>query len=301
MARMETGVVLRAVAIVFIVSTHIGWFSWPGTAHVLLALAGFNFARFQLSGERRQRLGRHLRSITRIVVPSVAVIAVAYATTSHYTLANVFLVNSFVGPGEWNDLARFWFVERIVYLLAGAAALLTVPVFDRAQRRWPWGFPCALLGAGLVTRFLAEDPGRPDGPLLWLFALGWGAAVSRSVRERAVLTAAALFAAPGYFESEYRDATILVGILLLVWVPALWVPRALQRPIGLVASASLYIYLTHWLVYPLLDQTSKELAVAASLVVGLGSWAVATRLMTGIEGYVSSSLSARRVANSRAG
>jgi hypothetical protein len=203
-------------------------------------------------------------------------------------LANVFLVNSFVGPGEWNDLARFWFVERLVYLLAGAAALLTVPVFDRAQRRWPWGFPCALLGAGLVTRFLAEDPGRPDGPLLWLFALGWGAAVSRSVRDRAVLTAPALFAAPGYFESEYRDATILVGILLLVWVPALWVPRALQRPIGLVASASLYIYLTHWLVYPLLDQTSKELAVAASLVVGLGSWAVATRLMTGIEGYVSS-------------
>ena len=51
-APLETSIVLRAVAIVLIVSTHVGLFSWQGTAHVLMAVAGYNFARFQLSGER---------------------------------------------------------------------------------------------------------------------------------------------------------------------------------------------------------------------------------------------------------
>ena len=49
-APLETSIVLRAVAIVLIVSTHVGFFSWQGTAHVLMAVAGYNFARFQLSG-----------------------------------------------------------------------------------------------------------------------------------------------------------------------------------------------------------------------------------------------------------
>ena len=38
---MRTGIVLRAVAIVFIVSTHFKFFEWEGTAHVLMALAGY--------------------------------------------------------------------------------------------------------------------------------------------------------------------------------------------------------------------------------------------------------------------
>lgn len=50
MTPTDTSIVLRAVSIVLIISAHIGLFSWPGTAHVLMAVAGFNFARFQLAG-----------------------------------------------------------------------------------------------------------------------------------------------------------------------------------------------------------------------------------------------------------
>jgi acyl-CoA synthetase (AMP-forming)/AMP-acid ligase II len=93
LAPMETGIVLRAVAIICIVSTHIGLFHWQGTAHVLMAVAGYNFARFQLSGTRTARLRRQLRSVARIVVPSVAVIALAVAVTDQYSWYNVFLLN----------------------------------------------------------------------------------------------------------------------------------------------------------------------------------------------------------------
>ncbi|MDL2425293.1 hypothetical protein M2C68_22330, partial [Pseudomonas sp. BAgro211] len=78
-----------------------------GTAHVLFALAGFNFARFQLTGKARERLRSQTRSLARIVVPSVAFIAFAFAVTGDYTVQNILLLNSLLGPEGWNTTSRF--------------------------------------------------------------------------------------------------------------------------------------------------------------------------------------------------
>ena len=286
-ARMETGIVLRAVAIIFIVATHIKFFSWEGTAHVLMAVAGYNFARFQLTGSRRERLRRQMRAVTRIVIPSVLVIGVAFAVTDDYGWHNVFLLNSIVGPQGWTDMSRFWFVEVLVHILIGLALVLAIPAVDRAARRWPWAFPLALAGVDLLQRFdIIELPYPGQGPVLWLFAFGWAAAVSRQWWQRAAMTAFALLTIPGSFSNEYRSATILVGFLILLWIPTLPVPRGLHRITALLASSSLYIYVTHWLVYPLFEQTHKGLAVAASLLVGVAYWATATRAMGSIERWL---------------
>ncbi|BCW37312.1 AMP-dependent synthetase [Arthrobacter sp. StoSoilA2] len=286
-ARMETGIVLRAVAIIFIVATHIKFFSWEGTAHVLMAVAGYNFARFQLTGSRRERLRRQLRAVTRIVVPSVLVIGVAFAVTDDYGWHNVFLLNSIVGPQGWTDMSRFWFVEVLVHILIGLAVLLAIPAVDRAARRWPWAFPLALAGIDLLQRFdIIELPYPGQGPVLWLFAFGWAAAVSRVWWQRAAMTAFALLTIPGSFSNEYRSATILVGFLILLWIPTLPVPRGLHRITALLASSSLYIYVTHWLVYPLFEGTHQGLALAASLLAGVAYWAVATRAMGSVERWL---------------
>lgn len=283
-APMESGIVLRAVAIIFIVSTHIGYFTWAGTAHVLIAVAGYNFARFQLTGTRQVRLRRQLRSIARMVVPSVAAIGLAFAVTGTYGWANVFLLNPLLGPDGWTDYSRFWFIEILVHILLGLAALLVIPAFDRAQRRWPWAFALALIAIDLPLRFGLVDSRYPgQGPVLWLFALGWAAAVARTLWQRAAVTAIALVTIPGSFEDQNRTATILVGFLILLWLPTLAVPRGLHRITALLASASLYIYVTHWLVYPLIDPAQKGLAVAVSLTAGILYWAAATRAMSYME------------------
>lgn len=295
-APMETGIVLRGLAIVFIIATHIEWFTWPGTAHVLFALAGFNFARFQLTGTRRARLGRQARSLARIVVPSVAFIAFAFAVTGEYTVENIFLLNAILGPEAWNTTSRFWFVEELVYVLVAVMALLAVPWADRAQRRWPLAFPVVLFGAALVERFEIVPRLGHQGPVLWLFALGWATAAASTLWQRAAVTVLALLAVPGFFHNEYRNATILAGVLILIWLPTLPVPRGLHRVVALVASASLYVYLSHWLVYPHVialgglfglptgeGSTTAGLAVAVSLAVGIGYWAVATRAMAAVE------------------
>ncbi|RAM38976.1 AMP-binding protein [Arthrobacter globiformis] len=280
-APVETSIVLRAVAIVLIVGTHVGLMKWPGMAHVLMAVAGYNFARFQLSGERRPRFRRQLTSVARVALPSMAFIGVAYLITDRYTLANVLLLNSIVGPEAVTTEWHFWFIEVLVYILLGMTALLAIPWAERAERRFPLLFPLALTGLALLARYDIVDPGVPHpSPTLWLFVLGWAVARTRTVVQRCAVSVLAILTVPGcFFGDTNRELTLVAGILLLTWLPTLPVPRGLQRLTVLLASASLYAYLVHWLVYPLLAATSPVLAVAASLAAGVSYWALCTRVM----------------------
>ncbi|SCL28327.1 Acyl-CoA synthetase (AMP-forming)/AMP-acid ligase II [Micromonospora pallida] len=280
-AALETSVALRAVAIIAIVGSHIPLFTVKGGAHLLLAVAGFNFARFQLAdAPRRDRLRAAGRGIGRVVLPAALWIAAAGAVTGDYTITNVLLLNSVLGPHDGATQWHFWFVEALVYVLLGTAALLTVPAVDRLERRLPFALPLALAALGLVTRYdLLGLAGRGHVPsavvVFWLFALGWAAARASSTGRRLVVTAAALLTVPGFFGQPAREALIVAGFALLVWVPRLPSRRTVNRAAALLAGSSLYIYLTHWQVMPLVAPWSRWAALVASLAVGIGCAALA--------------------------
>ncbi|MEX2290882.1 MAG: AMP-binding protein [Mycobacteriales bacterium] len=281
---LETGVALRAAAIVAIVGSHANLWTLLGGAHILLGVAGFNFARFHLSGTGlASPAGRALRSVRRIVVPSVLWIALAAMITERYTLTNVLLLNGVVGPEKFGPSWHYWFLEVLVYLLLACAALLAVPAVRRAERRWPWGFSLVLLAVGVASRFA---PGwLPTGPdrihtahvLFWLFALGWAAARAGTVPRRLLLTAVLLATVPGFFGNPWREALVVAGLLALLWIGTVRVPAAVARGASLLAAASLHIYVTHWLVYPHLEVQWPLAATLASLAVGLAYRELETR------------------------
>ncbi|MBG6224308.1 acyl-CoA synthetase (AMP-forming)/AMP-acid ligase II/fucose 4-O-acetylase-like acetyltransferase [Arthrobacter sp. CAN_A2] len=271
---LEPSIVLRAVATVCIVAAHVELFTFH-TAHLLFVIAGFNFARFQLTGTRSARLRRQARSLARIVVPSVAFIAVAYVLTDDYSVANIFLLNGMVGPQEVTSEWHFWFVEMLVYVLVAVMALLALPWLDRLERRLPFAFALGLLAVTLLSRYDIVDPGLPKPlPVFWLFMLGWAVARADDTRRRLLVSVLAALTVPGSFDDPLREATIVVGLLLITWVPALPVPSVLRRVTGWLAAASLYIYLTHWLVYPVLMPFGQVVAVVGSLPIGVGYWAL---------------------------
>ena len=271
---LEPSIVLRAVAIICIVAAHVELFTFH-TAHLLFVVAGFNFARFQLTGNRSERLRRHARSLARIVVPSVAFIAVAYVLTDNYSVANIFLLNGMVGPQEVTSEWHFWFVEMLVYVLVAVMLLLAVPWVDRLERRAPFAFALGLLAVTLLSRYDIVDPGLPKPlPVFWLFVLGWAVARAGDTRRRLLVSALAALTVPGSFDEPLREVTIVLGLLLITWVPALPVPSILRRVTGWLAAASLYIYLTHWLVYPMLMPFGQVVAVVGCLPVGVGYWAL---------------------------
>jgi acyl-CoA synthetase (AMP-forming)/AMP-acid ligase II len=273
----ETTLVLRATAIVVIVATHVDLITVRGGAHLLLGVAGFNFARFVLTLESpRRRLGRVASSLTRIVVPSLVWIAAMLLVTTDYRLPNLLMMNAFVGPDEWSRRWHFWFVEALLWILVATAALLSVPRVDRWQRAAPFTFALTLLGFGLLIRFGVIDVwtgparGTPQH-VFWLFALGWAAAEAQRARHRVLLTAVIAASVPGFFNNGVRDAVVAGGLLVLLWVPQLPIPRPALRVLGPLAASSLYIYLTHWQVYPWFAE-QPWIALAASLAAGVLCW-----------------------------
>jgi hypothetical protein len=73
---------------------------------------------------------------------------------------------------------------------------------------------------------------------------------------------------------------VLAGIVLVVWIPNVTVPRPLQRFVALIASASLYIYLTHWQVFPPIARAhGPAVAVIGASLVGVVVWCVARRVI----------------------
>jgi acyl-CoA synthetase (AMP-forming)/AMP-acid ligase II len=279
---VETNAVLRAVAIVGIVGTHGNLFTLPGGAHLLLALVGFNLARFQLTpAPRLVRCRGLLRAAARVAVPAVLWIGAVTLVTGAYPWQTALLVNGLAGPTGWSEPEwHYWFIEALVVIVLAMAALVAVPVLDRAERRWPFWFPVALAVLALSTRFellvLREgDQIHRAHVVFWLVALGWAAARAERVRHRAVVSLLALVSIPGFFEQTGREAFVLVGVLVLLWVPRLRLPAFIGPALGVLAASSLWVYLTHWQVYPHLEDRYPLAAVAASFAVGIAAWRAA--------------------------
>jgi acyl-CoA synthetase (AMP-forming)/AMP-acid ligase II/fucose 4-O-acetylase-like acetyltransferase len=282
---LETGVVLRAAGIVLIVGSHVQVFDIKGFAHILLGVAGYNFARFLLTdATRRERVRRLWRSIARIAVPSMVWITGAVLLTDFYDPANALLLNTLLDQGNDRFDWAYWFVEALVYFLVALALLMAVPLLDRLERRHRFGVPLGLMAIGLAGRYDLFDlanarPQLSPSVVFWLFALGWAAARADTVRQRALLTAVLLITVPGLFQDQpLRTALVIAGLALLIWVPTLPSLGPVSTLAGVLASSSLYIYLTHYQVYPYLQEDFPLTALFASLVVGVGYASVVTRV-----------------------
>lgn len=274
---IEMSVALRALAILLVVGTHIGMLAAPGGAHVLMAVAGYNFARFRLTeAARTDRLWAQLRAVARIALPAMAWVAAVRLLTDEYELRHMLLINALVRDELWGNL---WFIELLVYIGLAMAALLAIPAVDRAERRRPFALAMAVLGIGLLFRFELVDVGVPHTmPVLWLFAIGWAASRAGRWWQRALVLGVGLLSVPGYFDAPERNALIAAGIALLVCVPRIRVPGAVARGAGVLAAASLSIYLVHWEVWPLFEGWYGLPSLGASLGAGIGLWLSASRL-----------------------
>lgn len=279
---LETGVVLRALAIVLIVGTHAHVFTLQGTAHALLVLVGYNLARFTLGGgDRATRVRALLTALRRVAAPALVVIAGVHLVTGQYALSTVGLLNWALGEPRLGPDWRFWFIESTVVVVLVVTALVATPWGDRLERRHPFAVPLALSGLGMLwwkEVLFPPVPHMQGSPLVvaWLFFLGWAAARAGSVRERLVVTAVAIPSVGTFSGNPRRDLLTLAAVLLVLWVPTLRVPRGLVPTVHVLAASSLFVYVVHWQVLQAMRAT-PWLSVAAGLVAGVGYWLAWTR------------------------
>ncbi len=281
-ARVDTTIVLRALAILAIVGSHTHVVHVLGGAHVLLGVAGYNFARFAATASTARETWRRVGgTVARIAVPTIVWVAAVALLAGTYSVANLGLVNWLFGSDSWSSTWRLWFLEALAWTLLAFAALLSVPAVRRLNARAPFTLAATVAVGGAAARLddfaLTSPPGRGTAPaVLWLVAIGWAAQVASTRRHRLVLSGILVVMMPGFMGDPIREATIACGLLLVVWVRTLPVPRLLLPALAVLASASLYIYLTHFEVYRATDVPLVNFALGIS--VGLLAWLVATRL-----------------------
>lgn len=301
LVRLETPAVLRAIAIVLIVGTHADLFQLKGGAHLLLAIAGYNLARFQLASvpgwTRFRGLGR---SAAELAVPAVLWIGTTALLTGQYSVTTVLLVNNLVpGDGRWNEQWQFWFLEALLWTLVGLAVLFTVRAVDRLERRSPFCFALVAFTIALIARFAIAGPHaeyveRYSAPVVvWLIALGWLIARADTTARRILVSVIAVACSFGFFGDPLRETILAGGALVLVWVPALRLPRWMVPAIAALAGASMFIYLTHWQVYPPFEQSAPWFGTLLSLAVGVIAWRAYTLVSERVRGTIRSTRSSR--------
>jgi len=276
--RLDTSVALRALAILVVVGSHVDLVALEGGAHLLLALAGFNFARFQLSaaGDPRTRLRHGLSGVAQLVVPSVLWVGAVALALGTYDLTTTLFLREFVNASEWDDQWQLWFLQALVWITLAALAITCVPVLHRAERRDPFRFALVVLGVAAVARF--AEVGLRAGPtqryttlvVAFFFVLGWLGARASTTRQRVLVSVLAGALTVGFFGQWHREVIVLGGFLLVLWRTHLSLPAVVARACGVLAGASLFIYLTHWQVYPPLEDGGHQwLALGASIAVGI--------------------------------
>ncbi|HEV2781786.1 MAG TPA: AMP-binding protein [Actinophytocola sp.] len=271
---METNIVLRALAIILIVCTHVELFSIYGGAHLLLVVAGYSFARFGLSGVDDGVTGRILRSGTRIAVPAMLWLTFRAAVTEDVGLTNVLLINNYLTLGT----AGYWFIEALVGALLLLSLLFAIPAVRRFERRHRFAFAASALLVALLFR-VPDDPATAFNErdmsthsVLWFLVLGWLAHRATAPIQQAFVVTMGVVLLPDHFEDPIREGVVLAGLVLLLFVPRLSAPKPMAGTIAQIANASLYIYLTHYAVFPALSGHLPPLViVAVALVVGIGA------------------------------
>ena len=276
--RLETSVLLRALAVVMIIGTHAGLFRLPGGAHTLMVVAGFNAALFGLSAAKiSERWRGTARFLIGVGVPTMVMAAVGMAL-GRYGWGNVLLANW--ATGEWGRLQRneLWFVDALILCVLVATIVLSFRPVARVWRTDPWLVAFGLAIVALVPRYvilgLFEGTLRGLMPtVFWLFAVGLALAHAATWPRRALTLAVAVVGVVNFFPEDLaRNATILAGIVALALLQNVHVPAVVVPLVSLVAAASLHIYLVQFLILGHIP--SPLLGTLVALVAGVLLWRV---------------------------
>ena len=134
------------------------------------------------------------------------------------------------------------------------AGLFSFPWLRTAYASDPWRVAFLLTVALLVPRYVVLA--LIDGPMRglpwtvgWLFTAGLAMASAHTWPRRALTVLVAAVAAIGFFPASERNLAIMIGLSLLALVPTVVVPRFAVRPIGVVAAASLHVYLVQFQMF----------------------------------------------------
>lgn len=253
---MDTPTLIRALSIMLIVAGHLAlWDYGGGGPGALFMVAGIAFVTFTMP-QISQRA-----TVWPIVTLALRIALITFA----YTLLNLLAT----GYGEWPALVFIgnwispdtqgsaWFIEVYLQLLAIVALIFALPKVRQLSVDAPFMMSvlmtAAFVGMAALSDLIIDTHHlfrRLPHIFGWMFFLGMACATAKTVMEKGSVTAIMLIGLWqfGSYETLFVQVQNFfpLAALVLIWVPAVPIPRITTGLFRMVAGASLFIYLTHF-------------------------------------------------------
>lgn len=281
---IETNIILRALAIVFVVADHAYLTDFAGGAFLLLMIAGANLARFQSEALFQGRLIQPIFSLLKNLVTPYLILSIAYQLWKReFNPGVLFLVSNFIDP-EVTSIFPVWFINLLVQVIIGFSLLFVVKPVRRFAAVSPWEFGITTLMLGVIakvgisaiwnTTYLYD---RVPHMLFWIFALGWTIQFAKTKQQKVATTMTLWAIVPILVALNHTYAIwMLVGGTLLLWLPMVSIPQMLKSPLQIVGAATFHIYLFHMIFIHFVRNAagipSPWLNTAVGLFGGLFVW-----------------------------
>jgi acyl carrier protein len=263
-ATMETTILLRALAIAGVVFNHAGPDAvYRGGAMLLFLIASLNFARFQGLSLLQGRIFQPISSLLYHLLIPYFVVALAYQTyKGDLQLSTFLLFGNFLPPGDSLTIFPAWFVQVLIQSIILFALLFNIKVVRNLGNFCPWRLGLILLCVAIFTRLLVFSYmwdtdylyNRVPHMMMWLFILGWSIyftpmqIIKKVITTLLFLVAILTVAGQKFFSTGTWPSIatwILVGGMLILWLPYVSVPRLLKTVVQTISASTYYIYLTH--------------------------------------------------------
>ncbi len=302
---MEMPVFVRMLAIILIVVGHLSEFDhWliVGETSVLFLVSGISLARFQLKAiEARGDARTLLRSLAAIVVPTLLYTALIQLVFDRLHWQSLLLVSNWF-PASEVSLFNYWYIEVLVQMIVIIGLLLSIRRVRRVVVADP--FRCLIISACalvaldvLINQFVFDASAllhRVPQHFLAVMVLGMAVHHADTTARKWVASAVAvlvvgeldLMAVAGVgWEAFTRYVDIaLPAMLALIWFRSVPVPALVARAGAVIASSTLFIYLTHFQFQSVADHVSRHplfevaLALAGGVLVAY-CWNTLIRLL----------------------
>lgn len=235
------------------------------------------------------------------MIPYIAILLSYMAYKGTIDLPSLFLVSNF--SGRFGSLLEpYWFLEALFQCMLILVGIFALSPVRRFAARDPWRFGLALLAAALVVRVIAnrifDNAGlleRTPDAVFYLLAFGWCMHQANTRAQRLLLTTIGAvltglqITGPSDLWSHFTYPTSLSHALwfgaavgMILWMPRLSLPNALHWLVGVVATSSFYIYLTHGvpvhILVWVLGVDSLAVIVPVSVAIGIGAYWISQRL-----------------------
>ncbi|MFG6083149.1 AMP-binding protein [Paracoccus litorisediminis] len=281
--RLESATLTRAFFMICIVALHTDAFVYSsnwGAAYFLILLAGYSVARFQLPEIIRTGSTRTLwGTIKYVAIPTLLMVAFLQGATQRFEILPLLLVSNYLDPRELKGFI-FYFSEFYLQLLVLAAAFFSFSKVQDSFKSRPMLSALVLLLAVAALNQIIEffwdstyNYHRTPWNYAWAFALGIVLALAKDPSKRLLALFVAIAAVLLKWGATSAAFYVAGGCALVLFVEAFIVPIPIKVLVAEIAGASLFIYLTHYVMISVVRKIfgveKPWMALISSVIVGV--------------------------------